>query len=114
MIVSGVCRHAACLRLCCVPGLPPTAFGEAFAAAAGSDCDAGSVGSPTDGPWFVKHRRGIKGKQVERHVTAAAARAWLDRLPVAGPGLDPDRHPNDQPTQSDYVVQLEVNGYQKL
>ena len=59
--------------------------------------------------WYVKHARGIKGKQVERHSTVAAARAWLQRLPAHPPsGAAPGRHPNDHPSQQDYIVQAEV------
>jgi hypothetical protein len=89
--------------------LPQTFLGEDFVAAGG--VPVGSSADDTEGDggtWYVKHARGIKGKQVERHVTAAAACAALRALPVAIEGLDPWRHPNDTPTQSDHVVQREV------
>lgn len=60
------------------------------------------------GVWFTKHARGIKGHQVDRHTTAAAACSFLQGLLPSSNGLDYRRHPNDRPALTDYVVQREV------
>jgi hypothetical protein len=58
--------------------------------------------------WFIKHARGIKGKQVERHQSPDSARNWLAALPASSQELDYERHPNDKPALDNYVVQLEI------
>ena len=74
-------------------------------------CSADSVAVPvTEGTaFYTKHARGIKGNQVDRHSSAAAARAWLDALPLqSSAGLPYERHPADRPALDQYIVQREV------
>eukprot|EP01051_Picozoa_sp_SAG22_P003887 SAG22_NODE_197_length_15520_cov_116.311264_9_plen_483_part_00 len=108
--------------------LPATFLAEDFLPAAVGPAAGGAGGG---GAWYTKHARGIKGNQVDRHSSAAAARAWLDTLPAELPAavataatgvMDDDaaaaraaeqrehrtRHPGDHPVQRDYVVQREV------